>query len=120
MCVISKPISHEELEYVALVASSLIGVIVADEELHNVGSNRSGTSTIKHKRVKAEEIFEKLGPMYSHRAYIMKESSFRKLHKILFPHNPNLNKRKRSITPNGDIFSIARLSIALCFFAGGG
>ena len=47
MYVISKPVSHEELEHVALVASSIIGAIVADEELHNVGSNRSGTSTIK-------------------------------------------------------------------------
>ena len=60
MCVISKPISHEELEHVALVVSSLIGVIVADEELNNVGSNWNGTSTIKWKRVDAEEIFWKI------------------------------------------------------------
>ena len=47
MCVISKPVSHEELEHVALVASSIIGVIVADKELYNIRSNQSRTSTIK-------------------------------------------------------------------------
>ena len=47
MCVISKSVSHEELEHIALVSSSIIGIIVANEELRNVESNRSRTSTIK-------------------------------------------------------------------------
>ena len=76
MYIISKPISHEELEHVALVASSLISVIVADKEMHNVRSNWSGTSTIKRKRREAEEIFEKLGPTHSCRACRIKELSF--------------------------------------------
>ena len=47
MYTISKPISHKELEHAAFVTSSLIGVIVANEELNDVGSNRNGTNTIK-------------------------------------------------------------------------
>ena len=46
MCVISKPISHQELETIAIVASSLITTVVNDE-IAKKGSNRTGTTTIK-------------------------------------------------------------------------
>ena len=68
-----------QLEYIALVVSSIIGIIVADEELHNVRSNWSEICTIKQKRVDADEIFEKLDPTYSNRACRMKELSSWKL-----------------------------------------
>ena len=66
---ISKLASYEELDCVALVTSSLIGAIVANEELCNARSNQSRTSVTNYKRVDAEEIFKKLGPTYSCRSY---------------------------------------------------
>ena len=51
----------------------------------------------------------------------MSKLSFWRLHSILEPLLPcsQRRKRKRGLTPNGDISSSLKLSIAMCYFAGG-
>ena len=118
MCVISKPISHQELETIAIVASSLITTVVNDE-IAKKGSNRTGTTTIKRQRVEVEDIFDKLGLTHSRRAYRMRTDSFYKLHKMLYGSEPNIKRRKSGKVVNGAISSTAKLSMALRLFAGG-
>jgi len=82
MCVISKPISHQELETIAIVASSLTTTVVNDE-IAKKGSNRTGTTTIKRQRVEVEDIFDKLGLTHSRRAYRMRTDSFYMIYEYL-------------------------------------
>ena len=49
----------------------------------------------------------------------MKESTFWKLNSILLPYLPKQRKRKRGKTPNGEINSSQKLSVAIRYFAGG-
>ena len=79
-------------------------------------------TTIMRRRRKISSIFYELGPVIATRAYRMKPSSFWKLHKKLLLHlytSINNKKRKRGKTPNGDISTVTRLSIALRYFSGG-
>ena len=74
------------------------------------------------RRRKISSIFYELGPVIATRAYRMKPSSFWKIHKKLLLHlytSTNNKKRKRGKTPNGDISTVTRLSIALRYFFGG-
>ena len=94
MCIVSKPISHEDLELSAVTAASAAAsILTADFLLHNEGT-RKGFPTIPRIRKTVEEIFSGLGPTYSKRAYRRHTDSFYKLHDKLFPRNPNPTKKK--------------------------
>ena len=75
---------------------------------------------MQRERVPVVDIFNKLGPRFIRKCYRMTEVSFWKLHKILRPYIKTNKKRSGGgATPNGDISSEARLSMALRWFAGG-
>jgi len=80
----------------------------------------AGSSNIPRQRVPVETIFSRLGPRMFKKCYRMTETTFWKLHGLLMPFmKSHSKKRKRGITPNGDIPSSSRLSMALRWFAGG-
>jgi DDE superfamily endonuclease len=90
---------------------------------------RPGTrgATIRRVRHSVSNIMYELGG-YSRRYYRMSDTSFWILHNMLKPslekllepklHRPRKKRRKRN-APNGLISTSIRLSIALCYFAGG-
>ena len=92
ICVASKPISHQELETLAVIVSSLITTVVANE-LDKKISNRTGTATVKREHMEVDDVFDRLGLTHSKRAYRMRADSFFKLHKNLCECNPNIKRR---------------------------
>jgi hypothetical protein len=88
-----------------------------DNDAH--AATRAGSSNIPRERVPVETI-SRLGPHMFRKCYRMTETMFWKLHgKIRIFMKSHTNKRKRGATPNGDISSSSRLSMALRWFAGG-
>jgi hypothetical protein len=73
---------------------------------------------IKRKRRRISTIFYELGKINSRRAYRMHPPTFWKLHEMLYKFLivARQGKRKRGVTPNGDISTSIRLSIALRYF----
>ena len=63
MRVTSKPISHRELENIAIIKSELITTFVTNE-LDKKSSDINRTTNIKWKRVIVEETFDQLGLIY--------------------------------------------------------
>ena len=88
----SKPIICQELETLAVIVSSLIMTVVANE-LDKKISNRTGTATAKRERVEVDDVFDRLGLTHSKHAYRMCADSFFKLYKNLCKCNPNINRR---------------------------
>ncbi|KAG7368275.1 DDE superfamily endonuclease [Nitzschia inconspicua] len=83
---------------------------------------RLGSPTIKRRRRSMHELFQELGPSTFRRMYRMREESFfLLLDKLDATMNKVMNRKKRTsgATPNGDITNMARLSMALRWFAGG-
>jgi hypothetical protein len=77
---------------------------------------------IKRSRRLVSHIMKELGPTYTKRAYRMSEDSFFKLHSILWKylHRPKSDKKKsKNGSKNGIVTTVARLSIAVRYFAGG-
>jgi hypothetical protein len=79
----------------------------------------TGSVNIKRKRRDINEHFASLGPDIFRKMYRMNRDEFEKLHELLLPRLPNIKKRSRGGTPNGDICSRTRLCMALRFCAGG-
>eukprot|EP00980_Cylindrotheca_fusiformis_P023400 scaffold10461_cov115-Cylindrotheca_fusiformis.AAC.1 len=65
-----------------------------------------------------EVLFTEIGPVVFRRMYRMEEITFKRLLSILEPLF-NLRKRKRGMTPNGEVTAMARLSMAIRWAAGG-
>lgn len=109
----------EEEALIICVASILLPIaydyIVAKKD----PPRRLGCPTIKRERPTMRYLFDLYGPSLVKRAYRMTEQSFWRLLDILEPHLPEVKKRKRGRTPNGDIYPALRLSMALRYFAGG-
>ncbi|KAG7365286.1 hypothetical protein IV203_038489 [Nitzschia inconspicua] len=82
-------------------------------------AKNEGSHHIKRERVPCETIFRRLGGRIFRRCYRMSEPMFWKLHNLLKPYMGGDKKRKRGSTPNGDIPTSSRLSMALRWFAGG-
>ncbi|KAG7337122.1 hypothetical protein IV203_006387 [Nitzschia inconspicua] len=83
---------------------------------------RLGCPTIKRTRRSMHELFQELEPDTFRRMFRMKEDSFfLVLEKLDGKLNEALNKKKRTsgAPPNGEISNMARLSMALRWFAGG-
>lgn len=89
--------------------------------LHNQvkSGSKLGCSIIPRQRIPVHSIFARLGHHFFRRCYRMSESLFWILHSLLQPTMKIPPPRKRGKTPNGDIHSSARLSMALRWFAGG-
>ena len=84
-------------------------------------ATKLGSSNVRRERVPVEIIFSRLGTRLFRKCYRMSEPVFWDLHKLLEPHllSFNNNLERRSIPPNGEISTTARLSMALRWFAGG-
>lgn len=116
---------HGLIGFVTLVACGLF-----DNTTTRANKRRKGGrgTTIKRVRRSVSSIMYELGS-YSRCFYHMRDESFWMLHRLLKDkiENPSIapgsrrsrKKRKRGKTPNGDIDSASRLSMALRYFAGG-
>ena len=107
--------------FVANVNSFMASItsLIALDELDSEVSSRFGIPNIKRERVPVEIIFSRLGERLYKRCYRMSEPLFWKLHGMLRPYLKEKEARKRGATPNGDIASASRLSMAIRWFAGG-
>jgi hypothetical protein len=77
---------------------------------------------IERERKFVSNIFRELGPTYSKRAYRMTPASFYSLHRLLwqFLNRPQSGKKKnRNGSTNGLVTTVAPLSMAIRYFAGG-
>ena len=112
---------EEEDEIERLLSSFAAGLAsyVAMLECDDDVGRTPGSKNVKRERVPVETIFSRLGPRFIRKVYRMTELSFWKLLSLLKPYLPNEKKRKRGVTPNGDVSNAARLSMALRWFAGG-
>ena len=102
------------------LAVALVSNIICEVCIHQ-SSTRKEREWVPRKRRCIKNIFQELGPYHVRRSYRMNENTFWKLNAVLLPYIPNIptRKRKRGKTPNGDIFSSQKLSIAIRYFAGG-
>eukprot|EP00980_Cylindrotheca_fusiformis_P010245 scaffold2276_cov82-Cylindrotheca_fusiformis.AAC.6 len=72
----------------------------------------TGSVVIPRQRKNMEVLFTEIGPVVFRRMYRMEEITFKRLLSILEPLF-NLRKRKRGMTPNGEVMAMARLSMAI-------
>lgn len=93
--------------------STIFELIVQSQALNNPVGGR--TFVKERERAQVTDLFDKLGPVYTRRAYRMEEDNFWRLLAIL---NPYL-KEKDPRAPNGTIQSSLMLSASLRYFAGG-
>ena len=102
--------------FVALVVS----LAALEDSPKGPKGRTSGCKNVQRERKPVDKIFSDLGPRLFRKCYRMPEVLFWKLHGLLQPYCQRQTKRKRGATPNGDIPSSAKLSMALRWFAGGG
>ena len=94
----------------AMVAAT-VSVAAAVDTISEEGS-KLGKKHINRVRKSVDDIHASLGDNYFRKAYRMDHFSFWRLHKVLFG-SDFIKKRKRGVTPNGDILKSQRLSMAL-------
>lgn len=115
--------NYEEDSFMMNVNGAVAAIVsnVALDELDTKGVGwKEGSKNIPRRRIPVEEIFAKLGQRFIRKCYRMSEESFWKLHQMLKPYiRENKERSHGGATPNGDVPSEARLSMALRWFAGG-
>jgi len=90
-----------------------------EEEEESSDDERPIASIVRRQRKKMDVLIREIGPAVFKKMYRMHVETFYRLYDLLEPSLVSKKRQSKGHAPNGNISNLARLSMALRFFAGG-